>query len=325
MDTTQKTNDLQRAIGVSIADSKPSPFVSVIIPVYNDAARLKVCLEALHDQTYPKSRYEVIVVDNASDQEQNIESLVAQFEQACVTDESTPGSYAARNRGLALAKGEVIAFTDADCIPATDWLEKGVENLLEIPNCGLVAGKVELFFKDLNQPTPIELFESITAFPQQQLLEKYKGAATANVFTFKDVIDRVGLFDANFKSHGDLEWGQRVFKNRYAQTYADSVCVLHPARFSWAQLDQRTRRLAGGYYKLQSKQAASSFNRNRIFIVYLLKNLVPPLMFVFNTFRDHTLEGLKPKIDVCLVMFFVRYVSALEIVRIKLGRGTARG
>ena len=52
-----------------------TPFVSVIIPVYNDPERLKTCLQALEEQTYPKSAYEVIVVDNGSDE--SIEPLVA--------------------------------------------------------------------------------------------------------------------------------------------------------------------------------------------------------------------------------------------------------
>jgi glycosyltransferase involved in cell wall biosynthesis len=46
-------------------------FISVIIPVFNDAEPLKTCLEALENQTYPKDLYEVIVIDNASDE--NIE------------------------------------------------------------------------------------------------------------------------------------------------------------------------------------------------------------------------------------------------------------
>ena len=48
------------------------PMVSVIIPVYNDGLRLKKCLEALENQSYTNTSYEVIVIDNASDEKQNI-------------------------------------------------------------------------------------------------------------------------------------------------------------------------------------------------------------------------------------------------------------
>ncbi|HAA30818.1 MAG TPA: glycosyl transferase family 2, partial [Cyanobacteria bacterium UBA8553] len=75
------------------------PFVSVIVPVFNDAKRLKICLDALEHQTYPKHLYEVIVVDNGSDKNEDIEGVVAQFGQAIASYESIPGSYAARNKG----------------------------------------------------------------------------------------------------------------------------------------------------------------------------------------------------------------------------------
>jgi len=107
-----------------------TPFVSVIIPVYNDPERLKTCLQALEEQTYPQSSYEVIVVDNGSDE--SIEPIVTEFNQAKAGYEPHPGSYAARNKGLSLARGEVIAFTDADCIPALDWIETLCSDSIDI-------------------------------------------------------------------------------------------------------------------------------------------------------------------------------------------------
>jgi len=300
------------------------PFVSIIIPVFNHAEQLKTCLKALANQTYPKHFYEIVVVDNGSDKDEDIAGIVTQFNQAIATYESTPGSYAARNKGISLAKGEVIAFTDADCIPSANWIENGVQNLLQTPNCGLVIGKIEIFFKNPNQITPVELYESITAFPQKELLEKYKGGATANVFTFRSVIEQVGLFNARMKSNGDLEWGQRVYAAGYKQIYADDTCVAHPARSSFAELYKRTIRLAGGLYDLHSQKEASFWQRNKVFIKTLAQNLIPPINFVVNTLRDSRLNGVEQKIKVSLVMFFVRYISAWEIIRLKFGGETAR-
>ena len=151
-------------------DQQPEkPFVSVIIPVYNDTERLNKCLHLLQNQTYPQNRYEVIVVDNGS--EENIESIVSNYTQARITDENRPGSYAARNKGISLARGEIIAFTDSDCLPELDWIQKGVANLLKNENCGLVGGKINLFFKDINQPKAVELYESIHEFQQKFYIE----------------------------------------------------------------------------------------------------------------------------------------------------------
>nr|MCU0535402.1 glycosyltransferase [Hydrococcus sp. Prado102] len=230
-------------------ESLSQPFVSVIIPVFNDRDRLKTCLTSLENQTYPKNFYEVIVIDNGSDSQQNIAGAIAQFKGVIATYESFPSSYAARNKGISLAKGDIIAFTDADCIPRADWLESGVKNLLQVPNCGLVAGKIEIFFKN-NKATPAELYESIMAFPQKEFLEKYKGGATANLFTYKNVIERVGLFKTTLKSGGDIDWGQQVHSFGYQPIYSDEVCVRHPARYSLEQIYKQAIRIAGGVYDL---------------------------------------------------------------------------
>ncbi len=301
-------------------------FVSVIVPVFNDAARLRLCLQALAAQTYEseanrdnwQNHYEVIVVDNASAVSENIPGLVAEFSCAVYAYESAAGSYAARNRGVAMAKGDILAFTDADCIPARDWIEKGVAHLTEIPNCGLVAGRINLFFREA-KANPIELYESVTAFPQQRLLDQQKGAATANVFTFRSVMDAVGPFNAKLRSQGDLEWGQRVFAAGYRQLYATDVCVAHPARYTLQQLHRRTIRLAGGVFVRSIRAEQNVLQRNWAFTKMLLTDLMPPVNFAISAFKDDRLSGFKQKSIVPLVLVWVRYVSAVEKARLRFG------
>jgi glycosyltransferase involved in cell wall biosynthesis len=301
------------------------PFVSVIIPVLNDAKRLHRCLSALSQQTYSARQYEIIVVDNGSAPEENIADVVAQFEQTIAAFERFPSSFAARNTGIAIANGSVIAFTDADCIPAPDWIEQGVKALLQSENCGLVAGSIDLFFADPQQATPVELYESITAFPQKQLVEQQQFAATANVFTFRQVFDRVGRFDPHLKSSGDIEWGKRVAAFGYRQIYAEAVRVQHPARRSIAQLYQRTVRLAGGLYDLLNHRTQDSLlRRNLLYLKTLIANLVPPVNFALNVFFNSKLEKWIHKLQVSLIMVFVRYVSASELIRLKLGGVSTR-
>ena len=120
-------NDGYNVPPVAESQAKLRSLVSVIIPVYNDAERLKLCLDALARQTYPGDRYEVIVVDNGS--QQDPELVTSRYEQVTLAHEACRGSYAARNTGLALARGDVLAFTNSDCIPAADWIEHGVARL----------------------------------------------------------------------------------------------------------------------------------------------------------------------------------------------------
>lgn len=188
--------------------SEQLPFVSVIIPHYNDPKRLALCLEALAKQSYPVERFEVIVVDNASTED--ISDVIQKHPTVRFASEKQKGSYAARNLGLKIAKGDVLAFTDSDCIPAVDWLEKGVECLASDPQIGLVAGAIQIFFENPTRPTPAELYEALVAFPQQDNVELRRFGATANVLTRRNVFEKVGPFRNDVQSGGDFEWGQRV-------------------------------------------------------------------------------------------------------------------
>ena len=298
--------------------SKKLPPVSVIIPVYNDSDRLKSCLQSLQKQTYPKTLYEVIVVDNGSDE--NIEMIVSQFNQALATYESRPGSYVARNKGISIAKGDVIAFTDADCIPAQDWIERGVANLLRVPECGLVGGKIELFFKIPGQPTAVELHQSVEAFDQKRYVEELGFGATANLFTFRSVIDNVGSFDETLKSSGDQEWGQRVLLAGYKQVYSDETCVAHPARHSLSQLYKKIVRVTGGHYDLKKKKEYPL----KSFLGELARDLLPFSDIVYRIWLDKRLEGKKQKVQVTFITLMSSYVRAWEKVRLQLGGRATR-
>ena len=136
------------------------PFTTVVVPVWRDAAGLPACLDALARQTWPADRREVIVVDNGGG------VAVAERPGVRVLREEEPGSYAARNRGIREARGAVIAFTDADCVPAPDWLERGAAPLSD-PAVGMVAGRIRVTFLDPARPTLVEVYESVASFRQE--------------------------------------------------------------------------------------------------------------------------------------------------------------
>lgn len=302
----------------SVMSDLPNLFVSVIIPVFNDSERLQICLQALEQQTYPKELYEVVVIDNNS--HEDIKNVASQFAQVVLTRENRPGSYVARNTGLTITKGDVIAFTDADCIPHSDWLMKGVAVLLSRSNVGLVAGRIDLFAKDPNNPNPIELYESIAlSFPQDKFLKDDNFGVTANLFTFKKVLDDVGLFDETIKSGGDRQWGHRVFAKGYRQVYADDACVDHPARDSWEDLRKRSIRITGGRYDLMQKSIGSNLEALKDLVMFLK----PPFRSFFRIWTDERLHGAKQKFQFTVVMLRVRWISTQERLRLQLGGGVS--
>ena len=102
---------------------------SIVVPVYNTAKFLPECIAALKSQDYPADQYEIIMVDNNSQDDSR--RILEQAEGVDVLTETKQGSYAARNRGVSVARGKILAFTDSDCIPSRNWLrsiETGFED-----------------------------------------------------------------------------------------------------------------------------------------------------------------------------------------------------
>lgn len=299
--------------GTVTVNQQHKPFVSVIIPVFNDGDRLRTCLAALERQTYPADRFEIIVVDNGS--KQSPEAIVREFPHAVFAQESKPGSYCARNKGLLLAKGDVFAFTDADCVPAPTWMDTGVTKLLAEENAGLVAGRIKVFFKNPNRPSFVEFYESIRAFPQHDYIKDHHYGATANLFTTRQIMQRMGPFNETLKSSGDKEWGNRVYKAGLKQVYADDAVVEHPARYSFGELYRKIKRITAGHWQLQGKP-------HYPFVRFLL-DLRPPVISVIGWATDKNMRLIE-RVKVITVFTFIRWVTAWETFRLTHGAQATR-
>ena len=234
------------------------PSVSVIIPVKNDAVRLRLCLNALSKQTYPTDRYEVIVVDNNSTDD--VAAAVAEFTDVRLFRETTPGPAAARNTGVAHAKGEVIAFTDADCIPMPEWIQEGVRALENAP---IIGGHIDVTPPESRSPTFIEEYSYSTALQQQYLIEQKSFAATANVFVHRDDWETIGPFDTRLMPCEDKEFGLRAQKMHMLTAYAPSAIVAHPIQCSsFGALIHKTASYIQGqvqYWRLQGGHKTTLF------------------------------------------------------------------
>jgi glycosyltransferase involved in cell wall biosynthesis len=293
-----------------------APFVSVIVPVYNDAGRLATCLEALEDQTYASQRYEVVVVDNASSQP--IAPLLDAYAHAVPVYEAQAGSYAARDRGLAVAKGSIVAFTDADCIPAPVWLEEGVA-ALQRQRGGLIAGRVDVFAEDSRRPNPIEAYEMLNAFRQERYIE-LGFAPTANLFTTREVLDAVGPFDAALKSGGDREWTSRAIAAGWPIAYHEAAVVKHPARRSLGELTHRLARIAGGHFA-RSRADRRLLMRERL---QVMRHLVAPAKLAAQAVVSPSPAGFKARCQIALVGAAANWSYVAEWVRLELGAAPRR-
>lgn len=221
--------------------------VAIIIPVYNDAARLKICLNALACQDTPNFSFRVLVVDNNSTE--NIKAVTSEYDFVSYLHEAQPGSYHARNRALDELQGEqFIGFTDADCIPEKDWIKQAVDALRENPNAS-VGGPVVLFSDTAGAVSVAENYEILFAFPQKRTIEKENFSVTANLFITKQMLESAGKFNSDVYSGGDFNYGQKLKQSGFPVRYIESMVIRHPARATLQQLTSRMRRCAGGSYQ----------------------------------------------------------------------------
>lgn len=292
--------------------SVASAFVSVIIPTFNQHSELARCLAALSRQTYPAHRFEVIVVDNDS------KPPLAQDDVPYVrlVRERKPGSYAARNRGILTARGDVLAFTDADCIPRADWIEQGVAAVECIGARGIVGGRIDTVVRDLDRPTAAEIVDSVLAFPQERYVAA-GFAVTANLFTTKATFDRVGHFNETLMSGGDVEWGGRVRQDGLPIVYAAEVAVSHHARRTVGQLWRKSRRVAGGVQQIAQRRGRGT----RDIATQALQQLIL-LRRIREHLNHHALVTLDRKLKFAATVWSVDLLHTLERCRVQLG-GTA--
>jgi glycosyltransferase involved in cell wall biosynthesis len=210
------------------SQTKEWPFVSVVVPTRNRAPSLKQLLEALAAQVYPSDRLEVIVVDNSSID--NTEAVVDEANSWGVFPvrylrKQDDGPAASRNRGAEMASGEIIAFTDSDCIPTPAWLRSGVSSFAD--GVGVVCGPIEPTWVTGDQP-----------FFSHQIhrVNREDGLyPTANVFYRREAFLDLGGFIEEMRTYSwgqpvggdDTEMAWRVRRAGYASVFSDGATVYH--------------------------------------------------------------------------------------------------
>ncbi len=224
--------------------------ISVIIPVYNDPNGLSDTLDSLVSQDYPKQQYEIIVADN--DSNDNTLDMARSFKEKypelihIVVENNIQSSYAARNKGIKISKGKIIAFVDADMTVEKDWL-KNITKSIERNSADYLICKVNIY---LNKNNIFGLFDKMIGFPIEEYVNKKHFGPTCCLIVKKKVFEQVGLFDSRLISSGDYEFGNRLFALGYKLYYDANIIMNHPARSSFKKLVSKSFRIGRGTYQI---------------------------------------------------------------------------
>lgn len=276
--------------------SQDNRFVSVIVPHFQDLERLDLCLDALTRQSFPRERFEIVVADNASPVGIDaVASVIAGRARLVVVPEKGAGP--TRNGGVAAATGEVLAFTDSDCLPDQGWLAAGVRAL---DTCDFAGGQVRVQVEDPQHMTPAEAFEFLFAFDNETYVRDRNFTVTANLFCTRDTFRKVGEFQAGLSE--DIDWSHRAVRSGRRIGYAPDAIVWHPARRTAAELANKWKRINEERYKLYL-----SHRFGELKLISMALSQIPSTIYhTPRVFFDKSMGSLKDKFAVAGMMYKLR-------------------
>lgn len=184
------------------------PFISIVVPVYNEQEEIGALLASLMVLDWPKERYEIICCDNDS-KDRSLE--IMRSYPILVLEEAKPGPYPARNHAIKQAKGDFIALTDADCVVSSQWLQDLYSGFTS-DEVGAVAGTL----------SPKHLSNYIDYFMARVLKSPNHSRGTRKVAPFvvtgnvmyrKEVFDNLGMFEEDAFSGPDVEMSWRLLNS----------------------------------------------------------------------------------------------------------------
>jgi len=214
------------------------PSLSVIVPVLNMGKTIRATLESLIKLDYPRDNIEIIIVDGQS--KDNTRKIVKEYPVQLV-DQEGKGLNAARNTGIKYSSGEILAYTDGDCVVPRNWAKKIVENF-EDPFIGFVGGTMEGYDRTslLSNYMDESLFQSTPGFRiriETTDLKLMQFPAGANMAFRRRALARVKFFDENITyGFDDLQPVEAMGFKGFRIVLDPEVSILHQHRSTLREL-----------------------------------------------------------------------------------------
>ncbi len=204
-----------------------APFFSIIVPTFNRPEALTACVQAIRQLDYPGDRFEVIIVDDGSPIPVKTSGYARPGEvMITVLRQVNAGPASARNTGAQHAKGEILAFTDDDCIPTPQWLKEMAQSFNDAPT-GLVGGW-----------TINGLVNNLYSIASQMIVEvayayflirnsDLRFFSSNNMAISAKLFHESGGFNSSFRTSEDREFCARWIRQGHTLVYTPKAIVHH--------------------------------------------------------------------------------------------------
>ena len=279
-----------------------NPKLSVVVPVYRHWTVLPDLLAALKAQTLPHTEFEVIIVAN--------EPVPDSFDRGCLAGNMQIelclqiGSYAARNRGIAVSRAAHVVFTDADCMPHPQWLEVMLGAVHSAPN-QLWAGAVKM--TRARKQTLWSCYDELRGIPQERYVARGY-AACANLCVPRTALAACGGFDATRLSGGDAALCRKAATLGYAISFAPSAVVAHHAGVTAQRVTRKARRIRGGQVLCGTKIRR---------MAWMLRGFAPPMRETYRFWAARV--PYAQRVRAILVLYLLWLVTLVETLRLMMG------
>ena len=197
--------------------------ISVVIPTYNAERTIEESLEAITNQTLSSNEYEVIVVDDGST---DSTLRLAKKYPVLIIEQKHMGAAVARNTGVKSAKGEIIVFTDSDCVPEPDWVAEMVSPIRGNGIAGVKGAYRTRQKKLLARFSQIEFedrYEKLRHYEYIDFVDSHAAAFTKEAFL------SVGGFNPTFPvaSNEDVDLSYKLAERGYQMVFNPDAVVYH--------------------------------------------------------------------------------------------------
>jgi cellulose synthase/poly-beta-1,6-N-acetylglucosamine synthase-like glycosyltransferase len=256
------------------------PLVSIIIPTFNRSNKISRCFDSLFNQTYPKDRYEVIIINDGS--KDNTEEVLKEYQKkapcAFIWDtQENQGIAKATNSGISRSKGDFICFTGDDCIPENDWIAKLINGFNDDTRIGAVGGKVISYQTN----TPVQQFIEDAHVLDQEAFIKKNTLITGSAAYRKQVLMDIKGFDNFLIACVDLDISIKTQILGYKLRYVPEAIVYHDHPATAKGLFSQQYRNGKGYVQLHRKYE-KKYNLIYVTCVYGYQILSKLLWFPFT-------------------------------------------
>ncbi len=285
------------------------PYVSIILVNYNGEKFLTDCLKSLETIDYPRDRYEVILVDNAS-KDNSVKLIKEDFPwvELIVSDRDT-GYSEGNNIGVKNATGSYLVFLNTDTVVEKSWLNELVRKIESDKTIGACSSQV-LYLDNKNLINTIGGFWSMLGIPGS-MGEKPKDSFKDGVSTFSptgcsmiirsDVYKEIGGFDNDYFLYcEDADLGWRLWNRKLKIVLVSSSIVYHKGSASLKALGKKT--FSEWYYLYSARNRFTTIMKNArmsdllwMVPLYFISHITLALLFGLNgklTAMQSTLKGV---------------------------------